>query len=313
MPYVARPQEPHFDNRPELAVMLLGPSAAMGYLWRSVRSFAPHARAVLITGSPDAGQEAVAWLIHELSPGPCRPFLTLRGQEAEDRLSLPNSTTDFRPAARVFLPEVDRLSPAAQAGLLHLLRTRHHRTFSVVAGITEKYDALVGSGRLSADLAEVLSAVQIAMPSLKERSEDIPILLSQMLATRCQATNHPVPKLTKELLRAAMQHSWAGNFHELSGVVDNLLARAGNTQELRAADLRYPLRSTQVSKLTTEPLRLVKLNTVIKEHCLSVLLACRGNKFRTAEVLGISRSTLYRILDAENTSVSSVSEVDAAR
>ena len=286
--------------------MLLGPSAAMSALWSQARRLAPHARTVLLTGDPDCGQEAVARLLLDLSAHPQRPFVTLGEGDAEDRLSRPHGPQSLPPELFLFVPQVHRLSPVAQAGLLRLLRTRRTRALSVVAATGEDLRALVGLGRFSAELAEILTAVRIVTPPLKERLEDIPMLLAQMLASRCQGQRRPVPQLSEELLRAAMRHEWHGNLRELSEVAKLLLLEEVAGEELRASHLFRAFGALQrPEEISSGDVRLVKLDTVVQEHICAVLRSCRGNKLRAAEVLGISRSTLYRMLDAaaQNTSL----------
>ena len=282
----------------EVTLTLLGPSTAMSQLWAQIRRLAPHIRTVLLTGAPGAGQEAVARLLLDLSPLPRRAFLVLTETEAEERLGRPSSLNTLPVEAFLFLPEVDRLSAAAQAGLLRLLRTRRSQNFSVAVATAEDLRAMVSVGRFSAELAEALGAVRVAVPSLKDRSEDLPMLLNQMFALRCQAVGEPLPQLTEDLLRAAMQHSWPRNLEELSDVVELLLTQEHAKGGLSAVHLERALAQAQPSRHGEQPARMIKLDTVLQEHIFAVLRACRGNKLRAAEVLGISRSTLYRMLDA---------------
>ena len=291
----------------ELALTLLGPSTEMSQLWAQVRRLAPYVRTVLLTGAPDAGQEAVARLLLNLSPLPGRPFLALGETAAEDRLARAGVLSLLPNELFLFLPEVERLSPAAQDGLLRVLRMRRSRSFSVVAATQQDLRVLVSMGRFSAELAEALSPVRIALPALAQRLEDLPMLVSQMLAQRCQALNQPVPSVSEELLRAAMEYSWPANLGELAAAVDAMLGKsnAEGSTELRAADLQRALREARAVKPEAQPVRMMKLDDVIHEHIFAVLKACRGNKLRAAEVLGISRSTLYRMLEnaAQNTSM----------
>ena len=282
----------------ELALTLLGPSTAMSQLWSQLRRLAPHVRTVLLTGNPDCGQEAAARLLLDLSPYPRRPFLALNQAEAEAHLARSSGLHLVPNEAFLFLPEADRLSPAAQQGLLRLLRIRRSRALSVIAAVSEDLRALVGTGRLSAELAEALGTVRVSLPDLHERAEDLPMLLSQMLSLRSHALQQPVPQLSEEVLRAAMQHTWPGNLRELADVVDGLIVGGAAGEELRAACLQRALRAVGAPKPGVPPVRMIKLDTVVQEHIFSVLRGCRGNKLRAAEVLGISRSTLYRILDA---------------
>ena len=283
----------------ELSVLLLGPSTSMSNLWYQVRRLAPHVRTVLLTGPPNTGQEATAHLLLDLSPSPHRPFLHWKEAEAEERLGRVSALSTFPNEMFLFLPEVERLSAAGQNGLLRLLRTRRARGLTVVAATLEDLRALVSVGRFSGELAECLGAVRVSLPALKDRAEDIPMLLGQMLSVRCQSASRSTPQLSEDLLRAAMKHPWTGNLRELSDVADALLAEQEPTGELRSTDLLRALSRSQLPKLPSSPaVRMIKLDTVVQEHIYAVLRGCQGNKLRAAETLGISRSTLYRMLDA---------------
>ncbi len=304
-PVAPSPTSSH--NGSENGLMLLGPSTAMATLWSQVRRLAPHVRTVLLTGSPDSGQEAVARLLLDLSFTPQRPFIVLTESDAEGRLAQACQAHAGPHDLFLFLPAVERLSPSGQQHLLRLLKTRRTRALSVVASTVEDLRSLASMGRFSGELAELLGTVRIGVPALKDRVEDVPMLLSQMLAQRSRALQGTAPPLSEELLRAAMQHAWPGNFHELSAVAQVLLDEYVSGSELRAADLVRALGNVQTpTPPTTSAVRMIKLDTVVQEHVYAVLRGCRGNKLKAAEVLGISRSTLYRMLDAatQNNSMS---------
>ena len=287
--------------------MLLGPSTSMANLWSQIRRLAPHVRTVLLSGPPHAGQEAAARLFLDLSPYPQRPFLVVRDSETEERLARANVSTSSQQELFLFLPEIDQLSVPGQNSLLRLLRARRSRGLCVVAAAWEDIRALVSVGRFSSELAELLGAVRVSVPALKDRNEDLPMLLGQMMAVRCQAMGQAVPRFSEDLLRAAMQHPWPGNLRELSEVADALARHAGSEPELRAAHLTHAIASLQTPRpIGLSPVRMIKLDTVVQEHIFAVLRACRGNKLRAAEVLCISRSTLYLMLDAatQNTRLS---------
>ena len=162
---------------------------------------------------------------------------------------------------------------------------------------------MAGVGRFVPELADALSCVRLAVPCLKDRPEDIPMLVSHMLASRSQDSRQPVPQVTEDFLRAAMEHAWPGNLRELSRILTALSSAVGESRgELRAADLHRALVMQRPVRVPEQaPVRMVSLDTVVQEHISGVLRACRGNKLRAAEVLGISRSTLYRMLDAPAT------------
>ena len=208
----------------ELAVCLLGPSSAMSQLWAQMRRLAPHVRTALLTGEPDCGQEAVARVLLDLSPHAHRSFVQVTAAEAEARLLRSAGFTSLPNDVFLFLPNVDQFSPAAQDGLLRLMRTRRSRALTVIAASTEDLRALAGLGRFSSELADALASVRIAMPSLRHRREDLPMLISHMLMGCSQRAGVPLRQTTDEFLQAAMEHTWSGNLRELNQTLTILCA-----------------------------------------------------------------------------------------
>lgn len=279
----------------DLALTLLGPSNAMAQLWAQIRRLAPHIRTVLLTGESHCGQAAAAHLLLDLSAAPRRPFVELSAADAEQRLL---GTSSFLPLdAFLFLPDLDRYSLPAQEALLRLMRLRRSRPFTIVAAVQEDLRSLVSTGRLLAELGDMLGAVQLALPALRQRTEDLPMIVSHMLSKDDGSKRQRVPPITEEFLRAIMAHPWPGNLAELTSVLQSVMEQAPG-QELTGEHLAQALRLRQPSLVgPPAPIRMVPLETVVQEHISAVLRACRGNKLRASEVLGISRSTLYRMLD----------------
>ncbi len=280
------------------AITLLGPSKAMEHLWTQVRRLAPHVRTLLLTGSPHSGQEAVARLLLDLSPFPRRGFLALRPAEAEEHLLRPLASAALPADLLLFLPDVHRFSGAAQSSLLRLLRGRRAGTLTIVAATDEDLGVAVALGRFSEELAEALGSVQLDVPALRDRTEDLPMLFTQLLAAGSGTAGRPSPQTDEDFLKAAAEHSWPGNLRELGRVTEHLVRQMGDGTELTRSDLGAALAAVQqASGGEPLPLRMIKLDTVVQEHICAVLNGCRGNKLRAAEVLGISRSTLYRMLE----------------
>ena len=295
------PTRPQPSSSADLALTLLGPSPVMAQLWSQLRRLAPYVRTVLLTGEQDCGQEAVARLLLDLSTQNRRSFIKITAAEAESRLVRSTNFTTLPNDLFLFLPDIHQFSLEAQDAVLRLVRTRRSRPFTLVASTSEDLRGLAGVGRFAPELADTLSCVRLAVPCLRDRPEDIPMLVSHMLATHAHESRQPVPQVTEDFLRAAMEHVWPGNLRELSRILASL-SSASAPPELRAADLHRALvthRPLRVPEAT--PVRMVSLDTVVQEHISGVLRACRGNKLRAAEVLGISRSTLYRMLDAPAT------------
>lgn len=301
LPFVSpRPQPCSFASAEE-SQLLLGPSTVTAQLWEQLRRVAPHFRAALITGEPGTGAEGAARVLYDLSPVTSRGFVIFHATEAEAR---------FRPRAHgtneglIFLPEVEKLSPSAQECLLRLLRQRGAQAVRVVAYASKGLRPLLSAGVFSPELAGALGVVKIQLPALRDRADDIPLLANRMMQRAADARGMQAPVLPQALLEAAREYAWPGNLDQLAAVVQWLLEHRDG-HELVAEDLALAVEAT-AGMAAPEPARtrMVKLDTVVHEHIRAVLMACNGNKLRAAEVLGISRSTLYRMLDSQTPAVS---------
>jgi two-component system response regulator HydG len=277
---------------------LLGTSPAALQLRSQLRRVGPYFRTALLTGESGCGQEDVAHGLHQYSPVADRPFALLPAAETERRFAAQNlQTSTDAPEGLLYLPEIDRLSRDAQAGLLKLLRDRSAPRIVVYA--RRGLRPLVSAGTLSPELAGALGALRITLPTLRERAQDIPEVLRHFL--RCAADNlHSRPVYLAETFpEAAMRYAWPGNFTQLRLAMGWLVEnRAGSS--LRPEDLRAAIDAislTPPSEASAEPC-LIPLDQVVQQHIRSVLVACNGNKLRAAEILGISRSTLYRMLES---------------
>lgn len=288
----------HDSSTAEGALTMLGPSAAMSHVWTKMRTLAPHVRAMLLTGAPDCGQQAVARLLLDLSLAPKRRFVQVDAADAEMRLNGRGGLSSLPADVFLYVPDIQNFSFPAAEDLLRTMRMRRSRPFTVVAATTEDLQALVAAGRLPADLARAFGSVTVEMPCLKERREDLPMLLGHLLAARASDAGAVIPSMKEDFLRAAMEYAWPGNLRELVRIVDRLVTGAETGRDLTAADFHRVMEIQESSPAAeAKVIRMVPLETVIQEHIKSVLYGCRGNKLRAAEVLGISRSTLYRMLD----------------
>jgi len=279
---------------------LLGPSSAAAQLWLQIRRIAPYFQTALLRGEPGSGVEYAARTLHQLSPAAHQPFLTLADADAEDRF---RDRTRYANEGVIFLPELERLSPTAQAGLLYLLHRRGSRSLRVIAASSRSLRTLVAAEGFNPELASALGVIHIALPALRDRSADIARLANTAVQTSAHAHNLTAPCLSPCLLDAARAFPWPGNLAQLRAAFDWLVEVHGNAPTLYARDLESALatlaQAAAVQNSTASSLapRLMRLDLVVQEHVRAVLCACQGNKLRAAEVLGISRSTLYRMLD----------------
>jgi DNA-binding NtrC family response regulator len=197
----------------------------------------------------------------------------------------------------IYIPHPERLSPVFQATLLRLLRKYGANAPRIVAFAGRSLRTLFSTTGFSAELADYLGALRIAIPALRERREDISQLLTHLLQNIAVRSGAPLPDLAPDLIDAARHLPWRGNLPQLSAAAEALMERSTHLI-LHAQDLNAVLGA--ISAPITEfhgEVRMMRLDDIIQEHIRAVLSACNGNKLRTAEILGISRSTLYRMLE----------------
>jgi DNA-binding NtrC family response regulator len=287
-----------------ISSFLSGTSLAVTQLRAQIRRIAPYFRTASLTGEPGCGEEDVARALHAASHLRGLRFLKLNAADAEDHFcSAIAPTTGI---GLIYLSQAGTLSPVAQQGVLHLLRRASTHSPRVVAWLGRGLKPLISAGSFSAELAATLGSLRIALPALRERAADITLLIHDRMQDRLQldrrqhhidGLRHRPLYLSDEFLNAAVRFSWPGHLHQLYAAVDWLLQnKPGGT--LHAGDLVAALEHTTAAYAAKPVARLVRLEQVVQEHVRSVLMACEGNKLRTAEVLGISRSTLYRMLDS---------------
>ena len=274
---------------------LNGSSPAIARLWSQVRRVAPHFRTALLSGEPGTGGEFAARALHDHSPFRDKPLRILSAAAAEAYFAAGGPHTRNPTNGAVYLEEVEQLSRTAQNGLLRLRGTR---AGCVIAFGRQDLRALVGSGSFSGELAAALGSLRIVLPALRDRQDDIPTLLHCMASRMAGQMGRAEPLLDAEFVEAAREFAWPRNLDQMGEMVSWLLSHC-SASVLYRADFEAACEACEPEQDGgVQPVRMVRLEQMVQEHVRAVLLACNGNKLRAAEVLGISRSTLYRMLDA---------------
>jgi DNA-binding NtrC family response regulator len=165
----------------------------------------------------------------------------------------------------------------------------------LIAATNRDLRAEVLAGRFREDLFYRLSSIQIRIPSLAERLEDVPLLVQFFLRKYNDAYGKNIAGLTRRAQAALLQHPWPGNVRELENVISSAAITAtGDFIDL--ADLAEQLQHRQSRGVTGEEWRPLSLDDVRKVHIQRVLAMCQGNRLRAAQILGIGRTSLYRYL-----------------
>jgi DNA-binding NtrC family response regulator len=279
----------------------LGPIVGTNPAWRKLllqaEMVAPHIQIAAIEGENGCGKQTLARFLHRLSPLARSTFMR---RDAREWL-----VTDGDPAALagfLYLDRVDLLAVSGQSLLLAVLKAMQDRPSGRAIVVTSSHTSLrqmAGQGQLMPDLASRLTAVRFGVPPLRERKEDIAALTQALLDRICARYQQIPAVLGPGALARLLQHHWPGNIRELSSVLEAALLEAPSSI-MRSEDLFIPTftEAPKDSSFTRTGERL-QLDEVIHDHVQRVLDLNRGNKLRAAGQLGISRSTLYRILGNE--------------
>ena len=166
----------------------------------------------------------------------------------------------------------------------------------LVAATNRDLRAEVLAGRFREDLFYRLSSIEIRVPGLSERSEDIPVLVQHFLKKYAEAYNKPLRGLTRRAQIALVQHEWPGNVRELENVISSAAITAG-ADFIDVSDLPQHIQKPRHRlPLAGSEWRPVPLDEIRRVHIERVLEACNGNRVKAAHMLGIGRTSLYRFL-----------------
>ena len=286
---------------------------------------------VLLTGESGTGKDLVARALHFHSRRATAPFVPINCAAIPDNLleselfghmrgaftdARANKTGLFQAAngGTLFLDEIGEMPVALQAKLLTVIESKRVRPvgataeiavdFRVVAATNSELEAAIAAGRFRADLYYRLSAIVLHLPPLRERREDVLLLVKHFLARAAAEANRPVPEIAPETSERYCSYPWPGNIRELQNAVQRafILCR-GN--RIERSDLPPKIAGVEVGELTPDDAlsRRMTLDQLEQQYIRNVLASVAGNKSEAAAILGIDRKTLYRKLEDNEPSV----------
>lgn len=290
-------------------------------VFAKIRRVAAHFGTALVTGPTGTGKELVARALHRLSPAAANPFVvcncsaiveSLMESElfgyvkgaftgaAQDKMGV----FEYANQGTVFLDEIGELPLTAQGKMLRVLQNHEiqrvgspaTRTVNVrvIAATNRNLRSMVNEGTFRADLYYRLAMVEIKLPGLVERREDLPLLERHFLQKYAAEYKKPLSGMTRRAQSRLANYSWPGNIRELENVIGNACMMVDGPV-IDVGDLPEPIRGPS-REMPAQDDMLISLEELQKRHAMRVLERVGGNKSHAAEILGISRATIYQLL-----------------
>jgi len=313
----------HYKRNSLERFKMVGQSAAMQKVYTMIEKIAPTDAPVLITGENGVGKELVAQAIHNGSPRAKKKMIKINCAAIPDTLleselfghtkgaftgaqSAHPGRLQLADGSTLFLDEIGDLSPDAQAKVLRFLESGEvqrvgstetiHVNVRIIAATNQNLRNLVKEGKFRQDLYYRLEIFPINVPPLRQRREDIPILLNHFMDEYASANGVLQPRLTPAALRYLIGYSWPGNVRQLRHFVERMLILISSD----VIDIQH-VKSLLFSKddhdssdeTEDKTLRGARKNFE-REHILAVLAETNGNVTEAAKILGVDRANLYR-------------------
>jgi PAS domain S-box-containing protein len=303
---------------------IVGRSAAMRQVFQVLPQIAESDSTVLIEGASGAGKELFARAIHKLSRRRGKRLVALNCGALPDTLLeselfgyKAGAFTDARQdklgrfasaeGGTLFLDEIGDISPAMQARLLRVLQERVYEPLGsvapvktdvrIIAATNKDLGKLVRKGALRKDLFYRIHVIRVALPSLRDRREDIPLLVEHFIAKFNRLQGKDVVGVSDEVLARLMEHDYPGNVRELENIIEHVFVLCRGVL-LEMAHLPPPLRgageatSPNIAGMTLEAMERFLIANALQRH--------NGNRAAAARQLGINPSTLFRKLKSLN-------------
>ena len=276
------------------AVQIVGISAAWRKLLMQAQMAAPYLQVAAIEGEHGTGKHTLARYLYSRSP---LSRSTFQRRDAREWLATDGDSDAL--TGFLYLDRVDLLASPGQGLLLSVLKALQDRPSGravLLASSQTSLRQMAGRGHFLPDLAFRLTALRFAVPPLHERREDISPLAQALLDRICARYQQRPIMLGPGALSRLLQHNWPGNVRELASVLEAALLEAENGIILAGNLVLTNEPDPQPSEPPATVSDCLSLDAAIRNHVQHVLDRNHGNKLRAARQLGISRSTLYRIL-----------------
>jgi len=300
---------------------IIGSSESMQKVFNVMEKVIPNKSNILITGESGTGKGLVAQAIHEAGPRKDKPFIAINcGAIPENLLeselfghkkgAFTSANEDKKGlitmahTGTLFLDEIGELPQSLQVKLLHVIQTREltpvgdTRVITVEVRIIAATNAdlmqRVKEGRFREDLYYRLNVIEIHMPSLRERRDDIPVLIKHFMEFFAKEAGKNIKDIDYEAMQALLAYDWPGNIRELRNTIERATVLADG-ELITMHDLPDKFRILDVEGVSTSSLRQA-LDTFERDYIRRSLQESKGNKEAAAGKLGVDLATLYRKL-----------------
>ncbi len=300
---------------------IIGSSEPMQKVFAFMEKVIPNKSNILITGESGTGKGLVAQAIHSAGPRKDKPFISINcGAIPENLLeselfghkkgSFTSANEDKKGlitmanGGTLFLDEIGELPQALQVKLLHVIQTKEltpvgdTRVITVDVRIIAATNAdlmqRVRENRFREDLYYRLNVIEIRMPSLRERKDDIPVLIKHYLEIFAKESGKVIKDIDYEAMQSLLAYDWPGNIRELRNTIERAVVLADN-EVITIHDLPDKFRTLDIEGVSTSSLRQA-LDNFEREYIRRSLTENKGIKENTASKLGIDLATLYRKL-----------------
>ena len=304
---------------------MIGKSSEIAKVRQMIEKAAPSKASVLITGESGVGKELVARAIHNKSERKDKPFVIVHCAALSETLieselfgfekgaftgaeSMHKGRFELADGGTIFLDEIGEINQATQVKLLRVLQERKFERVGgektievnvrVVAATNKNLEQEVRLGNFREDLYYRLNVIRIEMPSLRERKDDIPLLMHSFLRQFNIENEKNITGFDNRSKSAMIKYNWPGNIRELKNCVESAVVMCTGNQ-IKIEDLPNSVRAKSEEHTIQIPVG-ITMDEAEKIIIQENLAANNGNKSKTADMLGIGRKTLHRKLDEFN-------------
>jgi two-component system response regulator HydG len=302
---------------------IIAKSRAMRKVLELVESIKDSDCNVLLIGESGVGKNLLARLIHSISHNRNKPYMSINCATLTEELlaselfghekgsftgavSLKLGLIEVAEGGTVFLDEISEMTPTLQAKLLKVIEENEffrvggtkpikvHIRF--IAATNQDVHALISKGRFREDLYYRLNVMEIFIPALRERRKDIEPLSNFFLHKQLPRYHKKIEGFTREAMEILKQYSFPGNVRELENIIERaaILEKSGR---ITSDSLPQTMKLFQIE--TVEPGKIKTIEELSRDYAEQVIQSLGGNKSKAAEVLGISRTSLWRLLKGE--------------